>query len=120
MKEVMKIILDDEGKGREYNDEYDVVIHCETEEEQKEIIGMISNAFKSRWIPISERLPEPGKYVLLSSEYFPLPSIGRYEEDEEGGGEFYMADDAERCTYGLYVDAWLPLPEPYGEVRMKK
>lgn len=112
MKEVMKIILDDEGKGREYNDEYDVVIHCETEEEQKEIIEMISNAFKSRWISISERLPEPGKYVLLHFENFDIPSIGTYEI-EEGGGEFYMADDASCCTFGLCVDAWTPLPEPY-------
>lgn len=72
---------------------------------------------KSGWIPISERLPEPGKYVLMRFKNFYLPKVGTYEIAEEGGGEFYMADDAECCTYGLYVDAWLPLPEPYGEVR---
>lgn len=70
---------------------------------------------KNRWIPIEERFPEPGKYVLLHFENFDIPSVGTYENDEEGGREFYMADDASCSTFGLCVDAWLSLPEPYGE-----
>lgn len=48
---------------------------------------------KLRWIPITERLPK--------------------DEDEEGG-VFYPGDD--ECSYihyGLFVNAWMSLPEPY-------
>lgn len=32
-----------------------------------------------QWIPVSERLPKSGKYILLSFENFSLPVVGRYE-----------------------------------------
>ena len=41
---------------------------------------------KSGWIPVTERLPENGDYVLLSFENFSLPLVGRYVGDEELGG----------------------------------
>lgn len=67
----------------------------------------------NNWIPVSERLPEEGSYVLLSFENFTIPDIGRYETDEEGGA-FYPGDDDESyVTYGILVNAWRPLPEPY-------
>ena len=68
---------------------------------------------KLRWIPITERLPKDEDYVLVSFENSTLPDIGRYEEDEEGG-VFYPGDD--ECSYihyGLFVNAWMLLPEPY-------
>lgn len=40
---------------------------------------------QSQWVPISERLPEPDTYVLLSFENCSLADIGRYERDETGG-----------------------------------
>lgn len=68
---------------------------------------------KMRWIPVTERLPKDEDYVLVSFENSTLPDIGRYEEDEEGG-VFYPGDD--ECSYihyGLFVNAWMSLPEPY-------
>ena len=54
---------------------------------------------KDRWIPISERLPD----------------IARYEENDEGG-TFYPGDDEKSySSYGIFVNAWMPLPEPYRE-----
>ena len=65
------------------------------------------------WIPVEERLPEDNKYILMSFENFSAPFVGRYEEDEEGGA-FCLGDEDGSCvSYGLFVSAWMPLPEPY-------
>lgn len=70
---------------------------------------------KENWIRIEEKLPPKNEYVLLSYENYTLPDIGRYDEDEEGGN-FYPGDDARSClSYGLFVNAWMPLPEVYRE-----
>lgn len=66
-----------------------------------------------KWIPISEQLPKNEDYILVSFENFTLPDIARYEEDEEGG-TFYPGDDENPYTsYGIFVNAWMSLPEPY-------
>ena len=66
------------------------------------------------WIPITERLPETGDYILISFDNFPLPDVGRYEVDENGGGAFYPGDEDESyASVGVIVNAWMPLPEPY-------
>lgn len=67
------------------------------------------------WIPVSEQLPEDSKYILLSFSNFSLPAVGRYEKDDEGG-VFYLGDCDEEDTCvanDLFVNAWMPLPEPY-------
>ena len=70
----------------------------------------------SKWIPITERTPEDESYILVSFENATMVDIARYEEDDEGGG-FYPGDDDEAYSkYGIYVNAWMPLPEPYREV----
>lgn len=67
----------------------------------------------NRWILVEERLPEDDNYILLSFENYTLPAIGRYEADSEGGA-FYVGDNDKPCiNYGLFVNAWRPLPEPY-------
>ena len=71
-----------------------------------------------QWIPVTEQLPESGKYVLMSFENFTLPAIGRYEVNDEGDGAWYLGDNDEGdtcCSVGLFVNAWMPLPEPYRE-----
>ena len=67
------------------------------------------------WIPVEERLPEEDEYALMSFENFTLPIIGRYEKDD-GGGAWYAGDDdgCDTCSsQDLFVNAWMPLPEPY-------
>lgn len=73
---------------------------------------------KHQWIPVTERLPETDDYVLMSFENFSLPMVGRYECDEDGGGAWYLGDCGEGDTCvanGLFVNAWMPLPEAYRE-----
>lgn len=66
------------------------------------------------WIPISERLPDPDEYILLSFENYTMAAIGGYERNEDGGGNFYEGDEERTLlSFGLYVNAWMPLPEPY-------
>ena len=85
---------------------------------------------KGEWIPCSERLPEDGQIVLISQTY-------GWTEFEEGTevtvaqfkrGYFtwyrYQADwdkhtsqmhHGDICPGIEYVDAWMPMPEPYKE-----
>lgn len=68
------------------------------------------------WIPVSERLPEPDKYILVSFSNFSLPDIGVYEQKKDGSGTFYPGDENKSyLSFGLMVNAWMPLPDPYKE-----
>lgn len=50
-------------------------------------------------------------------ENYTMPDIARYEENDEGG-TFYPGDDEKPySSYGIFVNAWMPLPEPYREER---
>ena len=113
MREEMKLVQNDAGKWEAYDDTYDITIHCESEEEQEKALSMLKNI---QWIPITERTPEDESYILVSFENYTGLDIARYEEDDEGG-RFYPGDDDEAYSkYGIYVNAWMPLPEPYREV----
>lgn len=56
-----------------------------------------------QWIPVSERLPDVGKHVLISkiNGYIALDYI-----DEENHWHW---------VFDNWVLAWMPLPEPYKE-----
>lgn len=81
------------------------------------IVNQLAEEYGDGWIP-SDEPPKTEDYILLSFENFPVPLVGRYEEDEEGGA-FYVGDDTESCvSSGIIVNAWQPLPpkyEPKGE-----
>lgn len=79
-------------------------------------LAKIAIALRSqKWIPVNERLPEDESYILVSFENFTMPDIARYEENDEGG-TFYPGDDEKSySSYGFFVNAWMPLPEPYRE-----
>lgn len=73
------------------------------------------------WLPAGNSLPKvnedgESEYVLLSFSNFPLPTIGLYWKDSDDSGAYYDGDeDKPLCSYGLFVNAWMPLPEPYKE-----
>lgn len=79
------------------------------------IIGL-SKLVMADWNPVEEQLPETSDYILLSFANFSLPAVGRYERNEDGSGAFYLGDCDEEDTcvnQDLFVNAWMPLPEPY-------
>lgn len=77
-----------------------------------------SQYYHGGWIPIDERLPEVDEdgysdYILLSFSNWSLPCIGQYVTDGEGGA-FHDGDNEKTLnSYGLFVNAWMPLPESY-------
>lgn len=73
------------------------------------------------WIPILDgdgQMPEVddegySDYILLSFRNATFLCIGQYRVDEEGGA-FYDGDSEDPLTkIGLFVNAWMPLPERY-------
>ena len=60
MSDVMELVQNEDGTFSAYDDTYDITIHCETEEEQKNVIERLK---ATNWIPVSERLPEIKNYA---------------------------------------------------------
>lgn len=69
---------------------------------------------RTRWVPVSERLPEDGTWNIWQSTTGAL-SIERYKEDAYNhfypSGRFFSLEDA---------IAWMPLPERYKEEANEK
>lgn len=82
----------------------------------QEAIGLVKvQTDKFEWIN-AEIVPVGAGYILLSFANFSVPCIGRYEEDEDGGGAYYIGDESEPCIkQEMIVDAWMHLPSPYRE-----
>ena len=81
-----------------------------------EIVQEVAEEYNCGWIPIDEKLPPDDSFVLLSFSNFSVPIVGRYEEDEDGGGNFFAGDEDEPLiSQDLFVNAWMPLPKPYEE-----
>ena len=115
MTDEIKVIVGEDGMVDIYDDTYDVIIHCESEEEQNETVEKLKKTAKP-WIPVTERLPETDDYILISFENYTLPDIGRYEIDADGNGAFYPGDEAvSYASMGIFVNAWMPLPKSYRE-----
>lgn len=109
------LTLNENGVAEVYDDTYDVTVHCESEEEQERVVGILERY--PGWIPVedTERTPENESYVLVSFSNFYHPDIARYEKNDEGG-TYYPGDDEDSyLKYGLFVNAWMPFPELYRE-----
>ena len=108
----IKFFINKDGVADVYDDTYDIVIHCESEEDQKDAKEALKEI--RRWIPVTEKLPEPETYILVSFDNFTLPDIATYRVDDDGSGAFYPGDeDYTYISVGFYVNAWMPLPKPY-------
>lgn len=98
-----------------YNIGYSSYLLDNVVEWKEKYFELVENEIVSKWIPCSERLPNPEEYILLSFENYTGLDIGRYEKDGEND-KFYPGDEEETyASYGLIVNAWMPLPEPYKE-----
>jgi hypothetical protein len=73
---------------------------------------------KQRWIPVSERLPEDGRPVLIYA-WNVHHVIARYDEFRTANGykKTWVTADAWNGNTEIKheVIAWMPLPEPYKE-----
>lgn len=102
----MTLVQNEDGAFSAYDDTYDIVIHCETEDEQKKVIERLS----IDRIPVSERLPEAsGTYQatcmdgrIYRSTYAKFQC--KLKRWELTGARSYWK-----------VIAWMPLSKPYKE-----
>lgn len=118
MTDGIMLQISDDGKATLYESTYDITIHCESEKEQREVMERLNSM---NWIPILDgygQMPEVDEegysdYILLSFRNASFLCIGQYRVDEEGGA-FYDGNDENPLTkIGLFVNAWMPLPEKY-------
>lgn len=65
---------------------------------------------QTRWIPVSERLPEENKTVMASTKYGVYPET---HYTKEYGWEWAYEAGADYWKKLDEVAAWMPLPEPY-------
>ena len=119
MNDSINLIFDEDGVAREYDDTYDITIHCESQEEQDAVLAKLNR----RWIPCSERLPKEKDAGILKK-------LGTEKRSEyvlatvEVNGERMTVT---ACTHDgkwdwdmkyafpdFKVVAWMPMPEPYG------
>ena len=126
MSDGTTLVQHEDGTFSAYDDTYDVVIHCETEEEQKKVIERLKS---TNWIPVSERLPEDEKEYLVTLEkvygtpeklygianYLKFGDAGYWKEKKYGYLEWDKYSDGHGGTKMYKVIAWMPLPEPYKE-----
>ena len=71
---------------------------------------------EGQWIDVNDGpLPNNGEQVLLSFENHSMVLTGVFIEDDEGGA-FHLCGDKKTCShYGMFVNAWQPIPKPYKE-----
>lgn len=98
----IKLTIGEDGVARMYDDEFDVVIHCESEAEQEQLIRKLN---RMKWTPTKERLPEnDGKYLCCWQGM----SI---ETGMFLNGHFRLYGEIKDNL----VTAWMELPELYKE-----
>ena len=104
-----------EDSGTEYKDKCEIAVgRClrnaiEIVKQEAEKFGRDTNVGSNRWIPCSERLPEPIRPVLvtlrnwMNDKYF--VRVGRFHTDH------WKTDEG--IVENSIVIAWQPLPQPY-------
>lgn len=121
MSETISIIFDENGIAKEYDDTFDITIHCESEEEQNKVLEILNR----RWIPVSEGLPEERK-TITGPDVFVDPSEEVLVQMKSGWMHVTRYwGSRERYKNRPWIDlnypttdeviAWMPLPERYKE-----
>lgn len=117
MRDEILFIKNEDGTFSTYNDAYDIVVHCETKEEQEEVIERLK---ATNWIPVSERLPEEDGRYLVTFKYgikVCMVGYGSCKRTVLGypiGHGWYSLEEAQYYAEDSII-AWMPLPEPYKE-----
>ena len=126
MSDGMTFVQNEDGAFSAYDDSYDVVIHCETEEEQKKVIERLK---AKNWIPVSERLPEEYDSIFAKFKGTDNWKRGMFEKTSKYVIATVVFDDGtvlveqahttdgiwrtDKKVLGGTVVAWMDYPEPY-------
>lgn len=128
MSDGMTVVQNEDGTFSAYDDTYDVVIHCETEEEQKKVIERLK---ATNWISVSERLPEEHDSIFAKFKGTDNWKRGMFEKTSKYVIATVVFDDGtvlveqahttdgiwrtDKKVLGGTVVAWKDYPEPYKE-----
>ena len=114
----LMIYFDEDGVAREYDDTYDITIHCESEEEKRKAIEFIkARPFaqpEQRWIPCDKGEPDEDMECWVTVKTTDALYRGnftkRYGERRDKG--FITSGGFMWWNTAL---AWMPIyePEPY-------
>lgn len=110
----------DDAREDFMHDVYNALDFLPTNEEANRIIDIFDRVTSSieqehKWIPVTERLPEPNRLVLCyittgaTETYFLALWNDTLNAWEEGIGGYRLLEN----DLGYEVIAWMPLPEPH-------
>nr|DAG51713.1 MAG TPA: Protein of unknown function (DUF551) [Bacteriophage sp.] len=119
----MMFIFDEDGVAHEYNDEFDVTVHCESEKESEKVVEWLNLGKQMSWRTASNPPPThvdewdaDGEHYHfdVSDEVWIFCSdgtrlLGRY--DKESGWFESNGPQISNHNHGS-VTHWMPLPEP--------
>ena len=119
MTDGIMLAIASDGTAKLYEDTYDITIHCESKEEQEKAIQKLNRLNDLSWHPVMDgdgAMPPVNKhgesgYILLSFSNYPTVEIGEYREDNEGGTFYSWERDEPYTAHGIFVNAWMKLPE---------
>lgn len=108
-----KILEEIDGKIESYkeNPRLQVVDICYGMNIAKRIIRKHMN---DGWIPVDNRLPKVGEYILGTNEYGEV-LVYHYGWNSPHTRKMFF----QLCGAAVNITAWLPLPEPYRPERSK-
>lgn len=86
--EGMLLYLGNDGTFREYDQRNDIVIHCDSEEDRKRLMKKLESFFGDDATDTNV----PSKWIPITEQ---------------------TPDDEPYSKYGIFVNAWMPLPELY-------
>jgi len=128
MSDEMTLVQSEDGTFSAYDDTYDLVIHCESREEQKKAIEHLKS---TSWIPVSERLPEEHDSIFAKFKGTDNWKRGMFEKTSKYVIATVVFDDGivlveqahttdgiwrtDKKVLGGTVVAWMDYPEPYKE-----
>jgi len=115
MNEELKIIENDDGTFSEYDDTFDITIHCQSEAEQNEVLAKL-NADPIDWI--TEDTPSDADAYLVTWEH-PRYKGSRFIGICEWNGTRWLVEDMEQSKLysdPLIIKAWADV-EAYKEGR---
>lgn len=103
MSDGIMLTIGDDGEATLYDDTYDITIHCESKEEQDEVRKALENV--RYWIPVTERLPDDSRNVLITSRGGVSMAWYNGLYFEKGANTHHRKMQT--------VTAWRELPEPF-------
>lgn len=115
MSEELNIIANEDGTFSEYDDTFDITIHCQSEEEQNEVLAKL-NADPIDWI--TEENPEDADAYLVTWEH-PRYKGSRFIGICEWDGTRWLVEDMEQSKLysdPLIIKAWADVEAYKGDM----